>query len=82
MSVPLQQGPVGPDGPRFRRLYPAPRLWPTSNTLRAGAAAFIAAVLGFVLLIVFLSWSSGDHSTSDPYNPYGQGLAVHGGQPR
>ncbi|OLE28148.1 MAG: hypothetical protein AUG49_03250 [Catenulispora sp. 13_1_20CM_3_70_7] len=80
MSAPLRQSPDIPGRPGFRQLYPAPGLWPASNQLRVGAAAFIAVLLGIVLLFAVQPWSSGDDSTG--YGSYPQGSAVHGGQPR
>ncbi|MFL6115477.1 MAG: hypothetical protein ACJ786_29645 [Catenulispora sp.] len=79
-SASAQPSPAGPGAPGFRRIYPAPGLWPTSNPLRVGAATFIAVMLGVVLLLAFRPWSSGGDET--PSYPYGQGSAVHGGQQR
>jgi hypothetical protein len=79
-SASARPSPDGPDAPGLRRIYPAPGLWPTSNALRVGAAAFIAVLLGIVLLLAFQPWSSGDDEM--PYYPYGQGSVVHEGQQR
>lgn len=80
MSAPAAPSPDGLSTPAFRKVYPAPGLWPASGPLRVGAAALIAVVLGVVLLLALQPWSSGDDET--PYYPYGQGSTVHGGQQR
>lgn len=78
-SAPVWREPDGAGAPRLRRMYPAPGLWPVSTPLRIGAAAVIAVVFGVVLLLAIRPWEADD---SPSYNPYGQSLAVHGGQPR
>ncbi|MEY9886543.1 hypothetical protein ABIA35_002174 [Catenulispora sp. MAP12-49] len=68
--------------PRAGHSYPAPMLWPRSNTLRVGAAVLIAVVLGVVIVLAVRPWDSSSPSYDDNYNynnPYGQGAAVHGG---
>lgn len=81
-SVSIRHEPEGPGAPGARHSYPAPLLWPASNTLRVGAAVLIAVVLGVVILLALRPWESGGDSPSYEYNPYGQGAAVHGGQLR